>query len=102
MDALRILREAKDGGSPIEAVFSDLGLTDSPRGGFDIADAVSAEGLATHFTLFTGQARIVTPEVMQEHGINLLVDKEVAGMKEIMSALEQGKQAVINPTPTAS
>ncbi len=100
-DALRILREAKDSGSPIEVVFSDLGLTDSHRGGFEIADAVRAEGLATHFTLFTGQARIVTPEVMQEHGINLLLDKEVAGMKEIMGALEQGKQAIINPTPRA-
>ncbi len=96
-DALRILREARDGGSPIEAVLSDLGLTDSPRGGFEIADAVRTEGLAAHFTLFTGQAGDITPEIIGEYGINLLLDKEDSGLREIKGALEQARQAVINP-----
>lgn len=98
-EALRILREAKEGGRPFELVFSDLGLTDSADGGLEIAKVTKAEGLAKHFILFTGSAARfegMSREHLKESGIDLVVDKP-ASSSVLEKCLSDAKGIINSP-----
>ncbi|MDZ4227631.1 MAG: response regulator [Candidatus Levybacteria bacterium] len=95
--ALNILRESQAKNQPVDLILSDLGLTDNPAGGFEIANAAKSEQLAKYFILFTGRAGDIrsgnTQEQLKEKGIDSIADKPIS-INDLKDTLNKGKEAI--------
>lgn len=111
VEALKILRTAKQQGQRFDLIFSDLGLVDDAEGGFKLAAAAKEEGLAEYFILYTGRAAAIgadkTPEELQtelkKKGIDQLIQKPPpGGIQDLKNSFNKAKAAIANIAPATN
>lgn len=98
LEALELLRAAKQESRPTDLVFSDIALTDgSIWGGLEIARAVREEELASLFVLLAEPGNGMTPWAMKREGIHQVVYG--SSLINLRTAFGQAREAVLHPEP---